>query len=68
VQTGAPVAQEIAPVLQTWPDSEQLAPAVHEAQVPLLQTMLVPQAVPLAWDCWVSVQVDTPSEQVVWPT
>jgi hypothetical protein len=64
-QTGAPVVQVTAPVRQGWPDRVQLLPAVQATQAPPLQTMPVPQPVPLAWGCWVSVQVSTPSEQVV---
>ena len=65
VQTGEPVAQEIAPVRQGWPDSVQLLPVAQVAQAPPLQTLFVPHAVPLAAGCCVSLQVATPSEQVV---
>jgi hypothetical protein len=70
VQTGAPVVQSMVPVRQDWsePVKEQLVPAAQATQVPPLQTLSVPQAVPLASGCCVSVQVATPSEQVVWPT
>jgi hypothetical protein len=68
VQTEVPVAQLVAPVWQGWPDSVQLVPAVQSAQAPLLQTLFVPHAVPLGWDCCVSLQVSTPSEQIVLPT
>jgi hypothetical protein len=68
VQTGAPVAHEIAPVRQAFPVGEQTAPAVQLAQAPLLQTLFSPQTVPFAWGCCVSVQVATPSEQTVCPT
>jgi hypothetical protein len=46
-------------------ESAQVAPAVQLAQEPLLQTLFVPHAVPLLWGCCVSVQVSTPSEQVI---
>lgn len=65
VQTGAPVAQEMAPVRQSCPDSEQLPPAAHATQAPPLQTMSVPHAVPFASGCCASAQVATPSEQIV---
>lgn len=65
VQTDVPVVQEVAPVRHGWPDKEQLLPAVHETQVPAVQTLFVPHTVPSASGCPVSVQVSTPSEQVV---
>jgi hypothetical protein len=65
VQSGVPVAQLMAPSRQGWPESEQALPAAHERQAPALQTRFVPQAVPFAWSCCVSVQVATPSEQAV---
>lgn len=69
-QTGAPVVQAMAPVLQDWPEpvKAQLVPAAHVTQDPPLQTRSVPHAVPLAWACCVSLQVATPSEQIVLPT
>jgi len=67
VQTGAPVAHEIAPVRQAFA-GEQRVPAVQLAQVPLLQTLFSPQTVPFACGCCVSVQEATPSEQAVCPT
>jgi hypothetical protein len=65
LQTGAPVVQAMAPLLQGWPEREQLLPAAHATQVPPLQTRSVPHAVPLAWGRCVSVQVATPAEQVI---
>ena len=44
----------------------QVAPAVHEVQVPLLQTMFVPHVVPLARFRFVSEQVIV-GEQVCVP-
>jgi hypothetical protein len=43
------------------------APWVHAAQVPLLQTMLVPQAVPSASAVPVSVHAEAPVEHEVIP-
>jgi len=54
--TDAPVTHDVAPVLHTlagW----QLAPAVQFPQVPLLQTLFVPQVVPLTRFRPVSEQV-----------
>jgi hypothetical protein len=65
VQTGTPVAQEIAPVRQAFPATEQLAPAVHAEQAPLLQTRFCPQTVPFACACCVSEHEATPAEQAV---
>ena len=64
-QTGEPVAQVVAPVLQTlagW----QLVPAAHMTQVPALQTRSVPQVTPFANDWPVSVQPIV-GEQTVTP-
>jgi hypothetical protein len=55
-QTGKPVTHEFAPVLHLFA-GWQLAPGVHMPHVPLLQTMLVPQVVPLTRFLPVSVQV-----------
>lgn len=55
-QTGKPVTHEFAPVLQRF-SGWQLAPGVHMPHTPLLQTMLVPQEVPLTRFLPVSVQV-----------
>ncbi len=65
VQTGVPVEQAIDPVLHGlvgW----QVAPAVHALQVPLSQTLLVPQEVPLA-TFPVSLQTEVPVAQDVAP-
>ena len=67
VQTEVPVAHEIAPVRHAFA-GEQTAPAAQVAQEPPLHTMFVPQTVPFARNCCVSLQVATPSEQVVCPT
>ncbi len=68
MQTGAPVAQEVIPVRQGFPATVQAVPAVHPTHAPLLQTMFVPQTVPFASACCVSVQVATPPEQAILPT
>jgi hypothetical protein len=63
--TDVPVTQEVVPVrhaLVGW----QLAPAVQATQVPLLQTRLVPQTVPLTSELPVSAQVIV-GEQAVMP-
>jgi hypothetical protein len=54
-----PVSQPLA--------SEQAPPAVHAEQVPLLQTMLLPQVVPLATLVVVARQLCVPEEQSVLP-
>jgi hypothetical protein len=64
-QTGAPVAQEIAPVRQAFA-GVQSAPTVQAEQAPLPQTMLVPQDVPLE-TLPDSVQTAAPVSQVVVP-
>jgi hypothetical protein len=46
-QTDAPVTQVVVPVRQTF-DGWQLAPEVQLTQVPVLQTLFIPQTVPLA--------------------
>jgi hypothetical protein len=64
-QTEAPVVQDVAPVLQAlagW----QLTFVVQAPQVPLSQTLFVPQAVPLVRFCPVSEQVIA-GEQAVRP-
>ncbi len=66
-QTEVPVAHEIVPVRHAFP-GEQAPPAAQVAQEPLLQTLSVPQTVPFACGCCVSVQEATPSEQAVCPT
>jgi hypothetical protein len=55
-QTEAPVTHEVAPVLHRF-SGWQLAPAVHGVHVPLLQTMFIPQVVPLTRFLFVSEQV-----------
>ena len=67
MQTEVPVAHENVPVRHALPSGEQTPPAAQVAQEPLLQTLSVPQTVPFACGCWVSVQDATPSEQVVCP-
>jgi len=69
VQTDAPVAQEVAPVLHGLV-GVHVAPAVHDAHEPLLHTWLVPQTVPLACAFPVSMHVAGPpiAGQTSWPT
>ena len=68
VQTTAPVVHETVPVRHGLPVIAQVAPAVHEAHVPvLLHTMLVPQLVPAATLVFLSVQVGVPVEQASAP-
>lgn len=55
-QTEVPVTHEVAPVLQRF-SGWQLAPAVQGVHVPLLQTMFVPQVVPLTRFRFVSEHV-----------
>ena len=65
VQTGTPVAHEVAPVRQAVA-GVQTAPTVQAPQAPLLHTMLVPQEVPLETfpD---SVQTGAPVSQAIAP-
>ena len=46
-QVELPVAQEVCPISQALPVLQD-SPAVHETQLPPLQTLLVPQEVPFA--------------------
>ena len=46
-QTEVPVAHDVAPVRQAVV-GVQVTPAVHETQVPVWQTLFIPQEVPLA--------------------
>ena len=50
MQTGKPVTHDVVPVLQAFV-GWQLEPAVHDTQVPALQTLFVPQDAPLASGC-----------------
>jgi hypothetical protein len=59
VQTGRPVEQLTVPVWHALV-GVHAAPAEHAEHVPLSQTRLVPQAVPLDTDVPVSVQTATP--------
>jgi hypothetical protein len=68
LQTAAPVVQTTAPVRHGLV-GEQALPAAQAAHAPLLQTMFVPQTVPLACAVWVSMQDATPlGEQTICPT
>lgn len=64
-QTEVPVTHEVTPVRQAF-DGWQPAPEVHETQVPLLQTLFIPQAEPLARFLPVSEQLML-GEQTVTP-
>jgi len=60
VHTEAPVVQTVAAVLHGFA-VVQAVPAVQAAHVPLLQTMLVPQAMPFACAVPVSMHVGAPA-------
>ena len=64
-QTDVPVTHDVAPVRQGFV-GWQLAPAVQPPQMPLLQTLLVPQTVPLTRFAPLSAQVMV-GEQAVKP-
>jgi len=66
-QTELPVAHDSVPARQTFA-GEQAPPAAQVTHEPPLQTLSVPQTVPFACGCCVSVQEATPSEQAVCPT
>lgn len=69
VQTATPVVHAIAPSWHGSPVSVHASPAAQATQAPLLQTIPVPQTVPFACACWVSVQDAAPvAEQAVCPT
>jgi hypothetical protein len=65
VQTEVPLMHDVVPGLQTLLGC-QVAPAVQAPQVPPLQTLLLPQDVPLT-TFPVSVQTDVPVMQDVAP-
>ena len=46
--TWVPEVHTVAPILQTVPGGVQDVPAVHDTQLPPLQTRLVPQLAPFA--------------------
>ncbi|MGC4086963.1 MAG: hypothetical protein QM756_03495 [Polyangiaceae bacterium] len=59
--TELPVLHEVVPVLQAlvgW----QVTPAVHETQLPVLQTRLVPQLAPSAREVVVALHTGVPDE------
>jgi hypothetical protein len=64
-QTEVPFEQDVIPVRQAVA-GVQVTPAVQDAQLPLLQTLLVPQEVPFA-TFPVSVQIDAPVTHEVAP-
>ena len=65
MQTGAPVAHEIAPVRHAFV-VVQTPPATQAAHAPLLHTMFVPQPMPFA--CAVPVSMHSRPGHVVCPT
>ena len=66
--TGTPLEQPIAPTTHGLGGVPQTAPVVQAMHPPLSQTMLVPQAVPLATGWGVLLQTATPVEQPTAPT
>jgi hypothetical protein len=67
VQTGAPVVQTMLPTRHGLPVTSQAIPSVHAPQVPLRQTMSIPQTVPFACMSVSSMQVIAPSLQTNMP-
>ncbi len=68
VQTGAPVSQVVIPVRQGLPETVQAVPAWHATQLPVaLQTLFVPQLVPVATSVPLSLQTGAPVEQASVP-
>jgi hypothetical protein len=65
-QAATPLPHEIVPVTQGFVGT-QLPPAVHDTQLPPLQTSLVPHVVPLATSTDVETHVDVPLLQDVVP-
>ena len=63
VQTGAPVVQTMLPTRHGLPVTSHAMPSVHMPQVPLPQTMFVPQTVPFACVSVSSMHVIAPSLQ-----
>jgi hypothetical protein len=63
VQTDAPLEHTVAAVWQAFDDVHD-TPAVHGTQLPLSQTLFVPQDVPLSWFP-LSVQTAAPLEHTV---
>lgn len=61
-QTDDPVVQDVIPDLHAVGLVVHARPAVHDVQVPVLQTRLVPQVAPLASDVPLSVQTGDPVE------
>jgi hypothetical protein len=61
-----PEAHEIVPTSHTF-GRAQVPPAVQEAQLPALQTMFIPQEVPLDASFPVSWQVAVPVSQLTVP-
>ena len=68
MQTGAPVPQAMAPVWQGLAVSGQAVPAAQATQVPPLQTIPSPQAVPSALAFCVSVQEGPAAAQAFCPS
>ncbi len=67
MQTGAPVAQTIAPVRHAFVVVQAL-PAAQAAHAPSLHTMFVPQTMPFGCAVSVSMQSHAAAEHVVCPT
>jgi hypothetical protein len=61
VHTGAPVVQTMLPTRHGRPVMSQSMPATQLSQLPLWQTMSVPQTVPLAWRSVSSMHVIAPA-------
>ena len=59
--------QEVTPVRQASGFGSQASPAVHDAQMPALQTWFTPQVVPFAMGVAVSMQRSKPVEQSLVP-
>jgi hypothetical protein len=64
-QTEAPVVQDVTPLWQTLAVGAHTRPALHETQVPVLQTRFIPHDVPSVTAVIESVQVATPSVHAV---
>ena len=68
MHTGAPVLHAVAPVLQGFPVTAQLAPDWQAMQLPVaLQTWSGPQLVPAETSVALSLQTGVPVEQACVP-
>jgi hypothetical protein len=68
VQTGVPVPQAMVALVAQGLVDVQIAPAVHDVQVPSRHTRFVPQDIPLAIGVAVATQVGVPEVQEIAPT